>query len=190
MKMRRQGCSFSAIACELGLKQRTVRSLCARLRQRGEQGLAADYSRCGLHGCQFDEKVRQSALAYRKAHPRWGGGYIRVELEEQLKEQLDGSGEPLEISSVRTLQRWFRAAGLSRLRSQAPPSDRTAAAKAHDVWQVDAKERMHLADGSPSCVLSVTDEGTGATLGLVPFPPVSLEAGCGPPGAAGLPRAV
>ena len=32
----------------------------------------------------------------------------------------------------------------------------------HNIWEVDAKERFTLEDGSPACYLTITDEKTGA----------------------------
>jgi hypothetical protein len=60
----------------------------------------------------------------------------------------------------------------------------------HEVWEVDAKERLLLADGSGTSVLTVTDEASGALLGATPFPPVSLESGAADRGAAGAAAAV
>ena len=58
----------------------------------------------------------------------------------------------------------------------------------HEVWEMDAKERMRLLDGSGASTLAVTDEASGALLAAVVFPPVSLDPGGGgegPSGAAG-----
>src|SRR5207245_1974017 len=74
--------------------------------------------------------------------------------------------------------------------AQQPRVSRQRGQAAHAVWQMDAKERLRLADGSGTSVLTVTDEATGALLGVVPFPPVSLEPGAGAGGAAGPARAV
>jgi hypothetical protein len=60
----------------------------------------------------------------------------------------------------------------------------------HAVWEIDAKERLQLGDGSASSVLSVTDEASGALLGATPFPPLSLEPGGGDGGAGGAAGAV
>lgn len=62
---------------------------------------------------------------------------------------------------------------------------RDRARTAHAVWDMDAKERMRLADGSGASTLAVTDEASGALLARVVFPPVSLDPGGGGPGPGG-----
>ena len=48
------------------------------------------------------------------------------------------------------------------------PSDR---AMPHNIWQVDAKENLRLADSSEACYLTITDEHSGAGLEGLVFPP-------------------
>ena len=40
------------------------------------------------------------------------------------------------------------------------------AKKVHETWQIDAKERIVLADGSQGCWLTIIDEKSGATLAI------------------------
>jgi hypothetical protein len=160
----------------LGLKYRSVRQIWYRYRQRGEAGLQTQYKQCG-RASPFPAAVHQTALALKGEHPRWGGGLIHL----QLAEQFPGQRLPKE----RTLQRWFQQAGLQPARPQAPPVRRERAQAAHDVWEIDAKEQMRLAEGSGSSVLTVTDEASGALLGGVVFPPLPLGAGSSPGGTAG-----
>jgi len=47
----------------------------------------------------------------------------------------------------------------------------------HDVWAVDAKEAMALADGSHASWLVVSDEASGAVLHTEVFPPPALDPG-------------
>lgn len=56
-----------------------------------------------------------------------------------------------------------------------PPSPRRApprprATVPHQIWQLDAKEQVRLADGSRVCWLLATDEASGATLEPEVFP--------------------
>jgi hypothetical protein len=105
----------------------------------------------------------------KREHPTWGAGLIRLELLARFPDQP--------LPKERAIQRWFRAAGLQPRRAQGPPVERERGKEPHAVWEVDAKERMHLADGSPTSVLTMTDEASGALLGVTPFPPLSLESG-------------
>lgn len=174
-QLHAEGHRLTEIAQQLEVRYRTVRSWWRRYCQEGAAGLRPRYDRCGRRGPQAPA-VHQAAVALKRAHPTWGAGLIRVELARQF------SGDPL--PQARTLQSWFRAAGLQPARARQPPMARQPGREAHAVWQVDAKERLRLADGTGTCVLTVTDEATGALLGLTPFPPLSLESGPRGGGAA------
>jgi putative transposase len=167
-----QGERLTSIAEALGLSYRTVRGLWGRFRRQGERGLDNDYAHCGSQGPRFAKAIYQAALALKREHSGWGAGLIRVQLQDQ------SPGQP--IPSERTLSRWIQAAGLQPLRGRRPRTQSARGASPHRVWQIDAKERLRLADGQGASQLSVVDEGSGANLGAVPFPPLALE-----PGASG-----
>jgi DNA-binding transcriptional ArsR family regulator len=170
------GEALSTVAEALGLSYRTVRRHWRRFREQGEPGLDNAYLHCGLSGPRFAKAIYQSALALRREHPRFGAGLIRLRLEDRFPGQ--------DLPSERTLNRWIREAGLQPLRGRRPRVPLNRAKTPHEVWQIDAKERLRLADGQGCCQLSVVDEGSGATLGVVPFPPLALEPGA----AAGRPE--
>ena len=62
--------------------------------------------------------------------------------------------------------------------------------KVHQVWAVDAKERMRLVDGSDACWLVVTDEASGAILQAEHFPPETLDTDEGNNGATVFPTSL
>jgi hypothetical protein len=169
VQLRRQGQTHAAVAAALHLKARSVRQIWARYRRAGPAGLTPDYDRCGHPGSRFPPALKEAALTLKREHPRWGAGFIRL----HLADRFPGT----EFPASRTLQQWFQAAGLQPARAQQPPVARDRARAAHEVWQMDAKERMHLGDGSGASTLAVTDEASGALLATVVFPPVSLEPG-------------
>jgi hypothetical protein len=115
-----------------------------------------------------EEAIYHRAVEMKREHPSWGAGLIWVELAEEFDEEA--------LPSQRTLQRWFKRSGV-----QQPPSERRPhpfaqrGKRVHEVWAMDAKERMELADGSPASWLTVTDEASGAVLGTVLFPHQTLE---------------
>ena len=172
-----QGHSLRAIAQQMGVAYGTVRAWWARWQTQGEAGLQIHYDRCGPRGGRWPDTFRQEVLQTKREHARWGATLVRLQLAERF---VDTS-----LPAVRTIQSWWKAAGLQPVRAQPPPVERTRGRQPHDVWQIDAKERMHLADGTPSCVLTVTDEASGALLGLWPFPPLPLDAGARLGGARG-----
>jgi hypothetical protein len=42
----------------------------------------------------------------------------------------------------------------------------------HDVWQIDAKEKLRLRTATKVCYLSVVDQKSGSLLGSFVFPPL------------------
>ena len=80
------------------------------------------------------------------------------------------------LPEPRTLQRWFRAAGLG----PAPPPIRPPrvggrAGQPHLTWQIDAAELIPLRDRSLVSWLRIVDEATGAVLQTTVFPPRALD---------------
>jgi transposase len=176
VQRHQQGETLGAIAHDLHAPPSTVRDWWQRFRDHGEAGLQTHYDRCGPKEPKAGQVIHQAALTKKREHPKWGAGLIRLELAEQFPGQR--------LPHMRTFQRWFRAAGLQPLRAQRPPMERQRGKAPHEVWEIDAKERLLLADGSGTSVLTVTDEASGALLGVTPFPPVSLEPGTRDRGAA------
>ena len=172
-----QGCTLREIAQQAGLSYRTVRACWVRFRTQGEAGLQIHYHRCGPPGSLFRAALQQQALQTKREHPRWGATLVRLQLSEHfVGERLPG---------VRTIQYWWHKAGLQPPRAKQPPVPRQRGRVPHEVWQIDAKERMRLGDETGTCVLTVTDEASGALVGLWPFPPLPLVAGAGRLGAGG-----
>jgi transposase len=166
VKRHQQGEPLTAIAEDLNVPYRTVRQWWRRFRDEGEAGLHTRYENCGPQEPKTAPGIVATALELKREHPTWGAGLIRLQLLEQFP------GEP--VPKERAIQRWFAAAGLQPRRAKGPPRERERAKEPHAVWQMDAKEQMRLGDGSPTCVLTVTDEASGAVLGLAPFPPLAL----------------
>ena len=102
---RRHHCGESpaAIARALGLPVRTAQHLVARLRRLGEAALVPAYRRGPRPRPRAADRVRDLAVGLRRGHPTWGAGLIRLFLR-----LAPGRRPPAE----RTLQRWFRQAGL------------------------------------------------------------------------------
>jgi transposase len=164
----RKGAGPATLAGEFELSERTVRHLVRRFDERGQSGLVPDYRRCATQAAAHDSAVRQKALQMRVQHPEWGGGLIRVLLQEEL------GACPCE----RTLQRWFRQAALTPAPAgRHPARDQTHAEKPHEVWQMDAAERLRLASGEQVSWLRIADECSGAVLQPRIFPPGVLEPG-------------
>jgi transposase len=164
----RTGATVATLAQAFALSERTVRHLVRRFDERGPAGLVPDYARCATKSAAPDNAVRQKALQMRAQHPGWGGGLIRIFVQEEL-----GS-----CPCERTLQRWFRQAALTPAPAgRRPAGDESRAAEPHEVWQMDAAERLRLATGAQVSWLRIADECSGAVLQTRIFPPGVLEPG-------------
>lgn len=171
------GRTFTQIAQEFGLSSSGVRKIWKLWRGQPQRGLKPDYGRCGHARQRFEPYVVQEAQELKRSHPKWGAGYIRAQLHQKWPQ--------LKLPHVGTLWLWFRNNHLIVHNSRLPAQSSTEwAHQVHQCWQVDAKERVHLADDSWVCWLDVTDEYSGAGLATEVFPPKALERGGSPWGSA------
>jgi hypothetical protein len=168
-----QGESLTSIAHDLRLSYRTTRGLWERYQRLGESGLEANYDKCGRPGPRFPSEVCEKVLALKREHTRWGAQLVRIELR---RDRSKGQQEKEALPSERTINRWVKAAGLQPLRGRQPRTKRDRGGKPHEVWQLDAKERIRLGSGEQCSQLSIVDENSGANLVAEPFPPRALGA--------------
>ena len=165
VERREKGESMASIARELSMPYVTVRGIYQHYQDNGK--LEPNYERCGQPGIRKDQAVYEAAVEMKRQHPRWGAGLIWVELSEHFDEAA--------LPSIRTLQRWFKRAGVA-----APPRDETPrpsvkrGTNPHEVWALDAKEEIRLADGSHVSWFIISDEASGAVLSAELFPPQTL----------------
>ena len=155
------GKSLKAIAQQEQLSYSTVRLCWRRYREHGFSGLGPDYQNCGRP--QRKDLIYRAARFLKYRHRQWGAPLIRLKLSQRYPDQ--------ELPSVRTMQRWFKRAHLIPMRKRLPKPEQAWANAPHDVWQVDAKEKIKLNDGTQACYLTITDEHSGALLASPPFPP-------------------
>jgi hypothetical protein len=182
IRRHQQGETLSVIAQDLHVPYRTARRWWHRYQEAGDAGLQTHYDRCGPAGPRTPAEVHAAALALKREHPPWGAGLIRLKLVAQFGDE--------KVPQERALQRWFAAAKLQPARTKRPLVPRERGAEGHAVWEMDAKEQMRLADGTGTCVLTVTDEASGALLAVTPFPPVSVVGGERGRGASSVARRV
>jgi transposase len=172
------GATTAELATKFDLSPRTVRKLRKRFRERGPDAVQPDYHppKNLLHA--FPAKIREVALALRREHPTWGAVLIWVALGEKYPK----SPRP----HPRTLRLWLQKAGLGAPPKPKRPHARRSRTKTpHETWQIDACEKIPLADGSQISWLRVVDEATGAVLKTAIFPPGDLDTGRSQSHAAG-----
>jgi transposase len=164
---RRQGReSLAQIARDFNISYQTASRIWHRFKAEGR--LTPHYERCSHTEIRKSPALYERAVSLKQTHPGWGAGLIRLELASEFGE--------IGLPSQRTLQRWFRRAGVAVKPSDHRPKPTVQRGQAvHEVWAMDAKEQMLLKDGSYCCWLTITDEKSGAILSVTLFPPTSLD---------------
>jgi transposase len=178
--LREKGMTLTNISEELSIPHSTVKQLCRRFRQQGISGLVPSYSNCGSKTSLQLNEQKARFIALKEQHLRWGAP--RLHLEQQLSDskrsdadldlaQNEARSKPEKnLASIRSLNRWYRQVGLSKPRKQGGQVSIGRALAPHNIWEIDAKERLILCDGSPACYLTITDEKSGAWLEAPVFP--------------------
>lgn len=159
----RSGRSKLSLSQEFQVSYGSVQTLCRRVEADGELGLQPRYQNCGGNTERSDRLIVRAACWLKRRHPKWGAPLIRLLLQKRYPDKA--------IASARTMQKWFAAKALNRPRSKTPKAAKQWADHVHQIWQVDAKEKQRLADGTAVCWLTVTDERSTAVLAAPVFPP-------------------
>lgn len=161
IQQHQAGMSLPAIAQHMHLSLWTVRDIWRRFRDRGS--VQPNYAACGRRGPRAEGRVYRGALWLKRVHPAWGALLIRTVLRQKWPDAYLPHG--------RTLQRWFRQAGINRPRQgQQRQVSVKRGSQAHAVWEMDSKVRMRLASGEQVHWLLISDEYSGAILYDSVFP--------------------
>lgn len=166
VRRRQEGQSLTSIAQEFQIPWSTIRKFWRRVRDRGPDAVLPDYRRCSRPGPRSDARLIRAACWLKRHHPTWGAVFIGFQLQQKWPDRP--------LPPERTLQRWFRRAGVNRTPMRRPPQDRRRGMAPHEVWQVDAVEKQRLANGHQASWLTVTDEASGAILATELSPPRAM----------------
>ena len=153
--------NYAEVARKHKVAYQTVRRLCKRFEQEGKSGIQSRYINCGPKEIKSDALINRASLWLKRLHPDWGAPFILTKLRERYFDR--------KIPSERTLQNWFRAAGLNLPKTKEPREEKQWAEQVHDVWQVDGKEEQKLQNGDPACWLTVVDEHSGSLIAAPAF---------------------
>lgn len=156
------GKPLGEIAQQMGLSYWGVRKIWRQYRDQGEAGLENHYARCESARCKATRLIYRAAIWLKRRHPQWGGGLIRLILQQRWHDA--------KVPTERTLQRWFRQAQVSRHYQRHPQATRQRAQQVHEVWQMDGKSQVQLGNGEQVSWLSIVDECSGALLAAEIFP--------------------
>lgn len=165
------GLPYSEVSRKYSVRYNTVKELHVRFKKSGKDGLLPKYQNCGKEIDRSGDFIFRAVCWLKYLHPQWGAPYILIRIKDKYPE--------VTLPSARTAQRWFREKGLNKPKTKIPKPKGDWAKSVHEVWQIDAKERIVLADGSKGCWLTVVDEKSGATLATVVFPPQPYLSGSG-----------
>ena len=166
VRRHQNGETLRSISDELKLSYETVKHLWQHWLKTGH--IEPNYERAKIRGTRQYRAIYEQVIELKREHPRWGAQLIRMELEKAALKPLP---------NVRTIQRWFREAGVNRSASVQQQRVKTVqrGQRVHEVWAVDAKEAIHLKDGSWASWLVISDEASGAVLTTQVFPPKELD---------------
>ena len=160
----KRGDSYSSIAGRYGLSYNTVRTLCLRYAELGEVGLVPRYANCGRQVAEQAERSFRFVRLLKHLHPTWGVGYLLVRIRQDYPD--------LVLQSERHYQRRLTTGSNILPKPQLPDSPLVERSRLpHDTWQIDAKERIGMADGKERCFLNITDEKTASLLTAKGFSP-------------------
>lgn len=164
IELKIKGSSLQSIAKEQQLGYATLLRLWKRYKAEGISGLTPHYNNCGpAAGPRCVPLIYRAAVWLKRCHPDWGAALIGVILKDRYKDMT--------VPAARTLQHWFRTRKLYKPKSRFP-AIQSIAQQTHEVWQIDAKEKLCLGSGQKASYLSVVDEKSGCLLKAVVFPPL------------------
>src|SRR5437867_8347677 len=86
------------------LSYSTVCNICKRYKEQGSLGLLPHYYNCGYGHSSSTPLIHRAAVWLKRLHSRWGAVLIRLKLKTRYRRAA--------LPCERTLQRWFKAAGL------------------------------------------------------------------------------
>ena len=126
------------------------------------QAISPNYSACGPQQYRYYRAYRFS-IRLKKKYPEWGAPFILTLLAERYPNES--------FPSPRTLQKWFKKNHLQKppVVRPRPQAQNQKVLNVHDCWQIDAKENIHLKDGTKACYLTTVDVKSGIALGTPLF---------------------
>lgn len=160
----KQGEKISSLATCYKISRATIHRLIKREDQEGQKGLMTKYVNCGKKGPDENDFIYRSVRCMKNWHPGWGAEKIRAEIL-RIRPALI-------VPHYRTLNRWFHKNNqiAIKIKSKLPEQKSRQAKFLHEVWQIDAKEQIPVANGTMVCWLNITDEFSGTVVDPVVFP--------------------
>jgi transposase InsO family protein len=162
---RAAGVTYRGIAQELHCAYETVRKHARRQRDQQEtrprgrpaQGILSTYP----------SELVERAVAVKRAHPHWGPANVIVELRRSADFAVADLPSPARLSAL--FQARCPKAVQPHHHQQYPDKPVPRAGAAHQRWQMDAKEKIPLAEQAIATVLNVRDPVTAVMIASQAF---------------------
>lgn len=161
IELKQKGYTLEKISEELSLTYSNVRTIWGRYQRNGISGLQTCYTKCGKSKPSRDNVIYRAALWLKHLHSEWGTPRIHAGLQSRYS---------ADIPTIRTINRWYKDAQITTPRSKVNRDVIGKSTNVHNIWQVDAKENLTLADGQNASYLTIVDEKSGAWLASLVFP--------------------
>jgi len=149
------GKTLVKISSEQGVSYSTVRRIWQRYKQGGFENIKPRYQNCGPQKPKYYRMYRR-CIWLKRHHNSWGAAYILTLIAEKYPKEAQ--------PSVRMVQKWFKSKNLVKPKVQREEQSELKGKEGHDCWQIDAKEKIKLADGTRACYLTTVDVKSGAVL--------------------------
>jgi transposase len=162
IELRLSGRKHLDISSLLGISQETSKNIWKRYKQEGDLCLVPHYKNCGRPITKKEEVNFRLIRLLKHMHPEWGVKFICLRIKEKYPQ--------LDLRGIRQYQSRLSKNKLPKSKLPIVENDKKAKLP-HDTWQIDAKERIKLLDGTEGCYITVVDEASGAILATKVFPP-------------------
>jgi transposase InsO family protein len=146
----REGANIRLLCRRFNIAPKTGYKWLARFRSAGESGLCDQSRRPRSSPRRSQAEIEEAVLAVRAEHPAWGGRKIQRVLRR------DGGGAPAASTITAILRRHGRPVG--QFGGGGPAWTRFEHPGPNDLWQMDFKGHVGLADGRRLNPLTVLDD--------------------------------
>jgi hypothetical protein len=153
--------TLKEISESLQVPYRTVVNIWQKYKDKVLTKMGADYAKCGLHQVKRYSEIKSKCISLKISHPRWGTPRIHLEATK-LYPQAN-------IPCIRTLHSWYKQENLIKPNHKENEPSIGRAKAVHNIWQIDAKERLTLIDKQDACYLTIVDDKSGACLEALVF---------------------
>ena len=157
---RAAGATYSSIAQDLHCGYETVRKHARRQRDQQVPRVRGRPARGVLS--TYPAELVEQAVRVKRAHPHWGAANVRLELQRQSGLPAAALPSPARLSALFTVR--CREAVQPHRHQYYPERAVPQARSAHQRWQMDAKEKVVLAEQAVASVLNVRDPVTAVMI--------------------------